>query len=220
MNAFRRSTDSDHSSTTGPVARAPFASRRPTRFGNRLILTAVLAFGVISGYAQGPTLAFFTDTATSAANTFSTGTVDVSNSPTTALIALSSMAPGDSVTQPLTIANGGTLQLSYAIASTVTNVDTKGLGAALTLTIKTGVTCTGAGFGTGGSTVYATAALGNLGSSRNIVGTGGSNPNGGRTVSAGANEVLCFQIALPTTAATTLQGASTEATFTITAEQS
>jgi predicted ribosomally synthesized peptide with SipW-like signal peptide len=200
-------------------AEGPTVGRGSSRLVTRLILTGMLVFGVVSGYAQGPTLAFFTDTATTTSNTFAAGRIELSNTPTTALITLSSMAPGDAVTQPLTIANGGTLPLSYAIASTVTNADSKGLGAVLTLTIKTGVTCTNAGFSSGGTTIYATAALGNIGSSRDIIGTPGSHPNNGRTLNAAANEDLCFQIGLPTSAASSTQGASTTATFAITAEQ-
>lgn len=222
MNTLGRSprpaSSAPHLELSVPSSAHPIG-RRPTRFGNRLILTAVLAFGVISGYQQGPTLAFFTDTTASTANTFSTGTIDISSSPTSALISLSTIIPGDKVTQPLTVTNGPSLQLRYAMSSSVTNADSKGLGAELTLTIKTGVTCTNAGFGTGGSTVYATAALGNLGSSRNIIGTPGSTPNGGRTLNTSSNEVLCFQIALPATASTAFQGATTTATFTISGEQ-
>ncbi|MDO8749812.1 MAG: TasA family protein [Dehalococcoidia bacterium] len=102
----------------------------------KYILIGVLAIGILSAGVVA-TLALFTNTASVAANTFSTDTVDISTSPTTALITFSTMAPGDKVTAPITVTNGGRLQLRYALTSTTTeNV----LAAQLDLTIKTGVT--------------------------------------------------------------------------------
>jgi hypothetical protein len=42
---------------------------------------------------------------------------------------------------------------------------------------------------------------------------------GDRTLAGGASETLCFRATLPLSASTTLQGASTTATFTFDAEQ-
>ena len=55
--------------------------------------------------------AVFTDTASVPGNTFSTGNVDISTSPTSALVTFSDMMPGDVVTAPLTVTNAGGGQL-------------------------------------------------------------------------------------------------------------
>jgi hypothetical protein len=42
---------------------------------------------------------------------------------------------------------------------------------------------------------------------------------GDRTLAGGASEVLCFRVSLPLSAGNTLQGATSDATFTFDAEQ-
>jgi len=125
------------------------------------------------------------------------------------------------VTAPITVTNAGTLQMRYAITDTVTNADVKGLGAELTLAVKSGVTaCTTAEFGADGTSVYAAGPLGTLSGSLNVVGdpTVGAQ-EGDRTLNSEANEVLCFQVVLPSGAANSYQGATTTATFDFIAEQ-
>ena len=162
-------------------------------------------------------LALFTDSQSVPANTFSTGTVDISTSPTSALVTYSAMAPGDEVTNPITVTNDGTLALRYAVTSTTTE-DT--LAAQLDLTIKSGVTtCTNAGFGTDGTVVYTTGDLGST-AGTNIIGdpTTGAD-TGDRTLAASVNEVLCFNVKLPLAADNTSQGLTTTATLDFQAEQ-
>ncbi len=110
--------------------------------GNRkLVLLTLGAALTIASIGVGATsFALFTSSATVPANTFSTGSVILSTSPTTSIVSFADMAPGDMVTTPLTVTNGGTLDLRYAITSAATNVDTKGLKDQLVLTIKSGVT--------------------------------------------------------------------------------
>ena len=187
----------------------------------QLFLIGLLAVGALSGLVQGETFASFTSTATDTANTFSSQTVNIASSPSSAFITLSGMVPGETITAPLTVTNSGTMQLRYAISSTVTNADGKAIGAQLDLTIKQGVaTCTNAGFAASGTVIYGTdGPLGTIGSSLNLVGNPANFPNGGRTLAASANEVLCFQVKLPTTSGTAYQGATTTATFTFNAQQ-
>ena len=179
---------------------------------------SVLVFSVsMAGLAASVTGAIFTDTASVASNTFSTGTVDISTSPTSAVVTYSNMAPGDTVTNPITVSNAGTLQLRYAVVSTTTE-DT--LAAQLDLTIKTGVTtCTNGGFTTDGTAIYGS---GDLGSSTglNVIGdpTQGSQ-SGDRTLNASSNETLCIQASLPLGTGNSYQGLSTTATFSFQAEQ-
>lgn len=162
-------------------------------------------------------LALFTDTASVPANTFTTGTVDITTSPTTALVTFSAMAPGDQVTAPITVTNAGTLQLRYAITSTTTeNV----LAAQLDLTVKSGVaTCTNAGFGASGTVIYATGDLGNT-TAVNLVGNPATGSQAGdRTLNAAANEILCFNVSLPSSTGNAFQALTSTATFAFVAEQ-
>lgn len=160
-------------------------------------------------------LALFTDSAAVPANSFSTGTIDIATSPTTALLTMSAMVPGDQVTAPLTVQNNGTLQLRYAMRSTTTE-DT--LAAQLVLTVKSGVNdCSNGGWSATGTTLYsgilgsqaATAVLGSVADGAQA---------GDRTLAAAGSEVLCFNVTLPANASLG-SGASTTATFTFQAEQ-
>ena len=179
----------------------------------RLILTCSLTLGALSGWVQSGTLAYFTSTATTTANQFSSGTIDISV-PSSAFITLTNMVPGDRVTAQLTVTNGGTLSLPYSISSSATNADTKNLRGQLTLTIKSDVDdCSNAGFSSTGAAVYASGAL--LGTP--LVASGAT-PSGGLT--SGGADVLCFQIALPLASGTGYAGAATNATFTFDARNS
>lgn len=190
--------------------------------GGRLaaLNTAVVAaalIAVVGALVSNGGLAVFTDTATVPSNTFTTGTVDISTSPTSALVTFSTMAPGDVVTNPLTVTNAGTLALRYAVASTTTENTLAGV---LDLTIKSGVTtCTNAGFAGSGTVVYATGDLGNT-TAVNVIGdaTQGSQ-TGDRTLAASASEALCFNVSLPLAATNTVQGLTSTATFAFAAEQ-
>ncbi len=180
-------------------------------FGTAVVLALLVATLSIS------VLALFTDTASVGSNTFSTGTVDISTSPASALVTFSAMAPGDQVTNPITVTNAGTLQLRYAVTSTTTE---NTLAGQLDLTIKSGVTtCTNAGFSVDGAVVYATADLGNT-TAVNVIGDPAQGAQAGdRTLNASAAEALCFNVSLPLSTGNTYQGLSTTATFAFTAEQ-
>ena len=181
------------------------------------IAATVAVLAVTAGLLSLSVLALFTDTASVPANAFTTGTVDINTSPTTALVTFSNMAPGDEVVSPITVSNDGSLQLRYAVSSTTTE---NTLAAQLDMTIKSGVTtCTTAGFGTDGSIIYPT---GDLGSTTGIDVVG--NPDQGddtndRTLAASNSEVLCFKVSLPTSTGNTFQGLTTTATFAFQSEQ-
>jgi predicted ribosomally synthesized peptide with SipW-like signal peptide len=182
----------------------------------KILLTAgVLA--ALLGALTISSLALFTDTQTVPANTFTTATIDISTSPTTALVTFSAMMPGDQVTAPITVTNAGTGQLRYAITSTTTEAT---LAAQLDLTVKSGVTtCTNGGFSASGTVLYGPADAGSTGGS-NIVGspTQGSQA-GDRTLNAAANEILCFNVSLPSGTGNTFQSLTDTATFSFQAEQ-
>ncbi len=184
----------------------------------RLLAMGAAALSIVSLSAGLTSLALFTGSASVDANTFSVGSVVLSTSPTTALVTLTAMAPGDAVTAPLTVSNDGTLAVRYAISSVATNADTKLLKDQLVLTIKSGVTtCTNAAYAATGTVLY----TGDLDSTAGkLVGDPAPGANAGdRALAAGVNEVLCFNVTLPTGTGNPYQGAATTATFTFDAEQ-
>lgn len=177
----------------------------------------ILGSVVIAGSLLGSGVsAFFTDTASVGANTFTNGTVDLTTSPTTAAISYSNMAPGDVVTNPVTVGNAGSLAMRYAVSSTATNTDSKGLKDQLALTIKTEDSGGGCSAFTGTS-LY----TGDLDSTAGkLIGDSATGAQAGdRTVAAGANEVLCVRATLPSGTGNAFQGATTTATFSFDAEQ-
>ena len=185
----------------------------------KLAATAIV-LGVFAMLMSMSALALFTDTASVPANSFSTGTLDISTSPTSALVTFSNMAPGDEVTAPITVSNSGSLDLRYAVTSTTGIEAVPSLAAQLDLTIKSGVTtCTTAGFGASGTVIYGPADLGSP-AGINVIGNPVQGAQAGdRTLAASANEVLCFNVKLPLTTGNTYQGLTSTATFAFQAEQ-
>jgi predicted ribosomally synthesized peptide with SipW-like signal peptide len=169
-------------------------------------LAAVLSLSVVSLGAGAMSLAIFTDTTTST-GTFTSGTIDITSSPTVAFT-ISAMMPGDNNTQALTIANAGTGVFRYSLATVATNA----LGSALTLTVKTvGTSC--AAFD--GTSVLAATALNGA-----AIGNPAQGADAGdRVLAAATNEVLCFRVGLPLATGNALQGISSAVTFTFDAEQ-
>ena len=183
------------------------------------LAATVLALGVLVALMSMSALALFTDTASVPSNAFTTGTVDISTSPTSALVTFSDMAPGDTTTQSLVVTNGGTLALRYAISGTATNTDSKGLKDQLVLTIKTIDVTTPAtpcdNFD--GTQLY----TGDLDSTvGKLVGDSAQGADtGDRPLAASASETLCFRVNLPTATGNAFQNATTTGTFTFDAEQ-
>ena len=181
------------------------------------ILVVLLVVGVVAASLGVASNAIWTDSEDVDANVFSTGTLDISTAPITALVTYSDMAPGDEVTAEITVSNDGSLELRYAVTSTTTE-DT--LAAQLDLTIKSGVTtCTNAGFDTDGTVVYATGDLGST-TGIDVIGdpTQGDD-TGDRTLATSADEDLCFNVELPSSTGDSFQGLTSTATFTFAAEQ-
>src|SRR3972149_8479991 len=73
----------------------------------RKLTSTIIVLALFVTFIALGVLALFTDTASVPGNTFSTGTVDISTSPTSALVTFSNMAPGDAVVNPVTVSNGG-----------------------------------------------------------------------------------------------------------------
>lgn len=185
----------------------------------RRVCISLLALGVVAGAPWAVTHAIFSDTASAGSNTFTTGTVDLSLSPATAVVGYANMAPGDATTASLVVTDGGTLELRYAISASATNPDGLGLKDQLALTIKTiDVTTPGSPCSDfDGTQLYAGDLDGTTGA---LVGasTQGADP-GDRVLAASGSETLCFRVSLPPTTGDAYQGASTTASFTFDAEQ-
>ena len=185
----------------------------------RNILFTVAVIGSLSMLGGLAGIAVFTDTASVGGNTFTTGTIVITTSPTTALVTFTDMAPGDSI-QPnagILVTNGSTtLALRYAITSTTTE---DVLAAALDLTIRTeDVEPTVKCDAFDGTIIYTTGDLGSTGGI-NVVGDPAQGDQGtDRTLAASASETLCFRVALPLSA-TGPEGVTTTATFAFQAEQ-
>ena len=180
------------------------------------ILATLGVVSALASFAVFGSFAIWTDTASVPDNVFSTGTVDISTNPTTALVTFSGMAPGDSTGgQSLTVSNDGSLELRYAVTMTATNADLKGLYAELDLTIREeGTDCTTFD----GTVLYGPASPFLL--SGNLIGDPAQGEDAGdRTLAGSADEVLCFKVDLPASAPNSVQGATTTAVFTFEAEQ-
>ncbi len=179
------------------------------------VLSAVgLAYLGVSSYAV---LALFTDTATVDANTFTTGTIDLTQAPVTAAIGFANMAPGDATAGAITVTNSGTLPLRYAVTSATTE---DVLAAQLDLSVRieaSAAACSSSS--TGVPILYGPGDLGSTAVVPVIGNTTQGNQAGDRILAAGASEVLCFQARLPITTSNAFQGLTTTATFAFQAEQ-
>src|SRR5690349_12136810 len=125
--------------------------RRKRRRG---IVALLAALSLLTIGAGSISLAQFTDSTTSTWS-FTAGTVDISTNPTV-LTSITNMMPGDTNTQALTVTNGGTGDLRYAMSTVATNA----LGSQLQLTIKTQDAGGGCAAFTGTSVLAATTLNG------------------------------------------------------------
>ena len=179
-----------------------------------LLLTLVGLMASLSVLAS----AFFTSEAQVSDNQFTTGTVDLTLSPTTS-ITLSNLAPIASAINgpyatfvPLTITNSGTLPLRYAMTTSATNQDGKNLAGTMYLHIrKANPTCSSS---TPPPVIYsgrlAATAIGQ---------TAQGEQAGDRVLQPDESETLCFMFSVPINVNNSMQGATTTADFTFVAEQ-
>ena len=173
----------------------------------RRSLSFLIVAGLLATLFLTVATALFTSLATVPSNAFTTGTLDIGVAPASALITYTNRAPGDEVTQPLTVTNAGSLPLSYAMTTTVTADNGKSLATQLTLTVKSNVAdCSNAGWISSGNALY-NGALASAYVGDPVSGAGD------RQLAAGASEVLCFHATLPLTTTNTDQQASTTVTF-------
>jgi hypothetical protein len=199
-------------------------SPRPRR-RRRPILLALLMTGTALMAATGATmsLAVFSQQQAVAGNAFTTGTINLSVTPVSAIFASAAMMPGDVVPAlvpgaPVVVSNTGTGTFRYAITGASTDADTKHLDTQLLITVRqpdgnAGSSC--AAF-TGDILFNAVVPVGPI----NMVGdpTQGQQ-TGDRILAGGASETLCFKASLPLGTPIAYQGATSTYTFTFFAEQ-
>ena len=185
----------------------------------KLLATTVIALG-FAGLASAGTLALFTDQDALGANAFTTGTIDLTLTPSTALVSFSNMMPGDTITSPLVVTNGaGSQALRYAVTAAADNTDGKNLRDQLTLTVKTGdagtpTSCTAFS----GTQLYSNDLDGGV-TGRIIGDATPGDQTGDRALAVAGSETLCFRVHLPLTTGNSFKSAATTATFTFDSEQ-
>jgi hypothetical protein len=189
-------------------------SKRRDRRRRGLLALLIAGTAIISMAGAFSSLAVFTDSQAVDGNVFTTGTIDISVAPATAILTATTMMPGDTVNGSAVVTNAGTAQLRYSITGIATNPDTRGLASQITVTIRTLGTSCALWDGTqlySGVVGYATT---------NLVGSPTQGFQAGdRTLNASANETLCFRATLPLGTGNAYQGATTTMTFTFDAEQ-
>jgi len=168
--------------------------------------------GVLGGTPATETHAFYSTLVNSTANSFSAGTLNIGdNLAAGTTLSMANLVAGDSFDAQLDIANSGSLNLLYSMTSSVSGSGVLADTLQLTIRAKTSNPCSARD----GTSLYAgslaSAALGDP--------SHGAQP-GDRTVSAGNTDSLCFTVALPTSATSTVAAQSLSATFVFLAEQS
>lgn len=163
------------------------------------IAKSLIVIVAVASLAVGATSAAWTDSTVVAGNSFTTGYMDITTSPASALFTATNMYPGWSETQTLTVNNSGTVPLNYDIAASMSSGDAALYGASA-FKLKIGTT-------SGAGDVYDGTVSGLTGLSlvRNIVAAG--------------NEVLYFTVSLDSSAGNALQSLSTVVAFTFNATQ-
>ncbi len=185
------------------------------------LLIAVLLFGTaIATVVTASTGALFTDSDSIGANTFSSGTIILDTSPTTALVSFSDMAPGDVANNTLTVSNNGSLQLRYAVTSLTTEAT---LAAQLDATIwdeAAEAVVNGVCDATApGTVLYGPADLGST-TGIDVIGNPATGADAGdRTLAASVDDTLCFRVELPLSTGNAFQGLTTTASFGFESEQ-
>ena len=192
---------------------------RLTRSTRRIAFAGGVATILVGAFLSGGATAFFTANAVIGNNTFTAGSLDIAltpEGPAATAISYANMVPGDSVTQPVVVANVGSVDFRYSMTSVATNTDGRALKDQLVFTIKTADGGGGCSAFTG-TTIYTGDLDGTVGK---ILGDPATGANAGdRNLASPLTETLCFRGTLPTTAGNIYQSATTTATFTFDAEQ-
>lgn len=190
----------------------------------RLSVVALVVGAVLGTLFAASSLGIFTDNQDVGSNTLTTGTLDISASPASAVVTFSNMAPGDRATGSTNITNGGSLELRYAMTTSTTNPDGKNLAGALRLRIAKRIagSCDFPYYNSDGSTTTLSndqQIYEGLLSSAGFGNPAQGSQAGDRTLAAGVGEWLCMSVVLPASAGNSYQNATTTAALSFSAEQ-
>jgi hypothetical protein len=177
----------------------------------RLLLSTLFLIGVGSSSPNRATLALLTTSASSTGNVFSAGTVHISDSlEAGTTLSMENLIAGDTFDAELRIANAGSLGLNYALTTSTSGNGTLASEILVKIRPRTSNPCTSHdGLPVLYSGALASAVVGNPAHGADL---------NDRSLGAGATEVLCFTIELPTSVTT--QDALVTASFLFDAEQS
>ncbi len=182
----------------------------------RLLLTAVMVVGVLSGFVQGGTTAYYTS-AVSTSSRFTAGTVELTQSVTSGSFVISDLTPGDSITIEVKIENSGDVSLRYAM--TIPSTTATGANLiffnALDAVVWDRAQSSGSCANTPGGILHS----GSLGQASFGLTPAGGGSNANRLLDAGVSEYLCFKVTLPDTEGVAHQGATADVTYTFKAFQ-
>ena len=193
------------------------------RLQTKWLLLAILALGGLAVLLGVGSQAIWTDTDVVGSNDFDTGSISLTTSPTSAVwTAVTDAVPGDTANGSLTATNAGSSQLRYAITGANTDA-TLAAGMNLRIGLRGGASCDFPYHNTDGTTTSLTDDTQLFAGTLDTAALVGSNAQGAqagdRTLNASANEVLCFAVVLPLSAANSLQSLSNTTTFTFDSEQ-
>lgn len=187
---------------------AAFDHDSTPRRRRRGLIALLLIFSLATVGAGVFSLAIFTDS-NAVDGTWTAGTIDIeADADGSATFSVSGLMPGDTGEQTITVDNAGTAQLRYALTTSATNGDGKGLQGQLDLTVREGA-CPSTGTELFAGKVGA-AAFGDPAQGADT---------GDRVLAAATSEDLCFAWSLDIATGNAFQGATTTATFTFDAEQ-
>lgn len=180
-------------------------------------LAILLGFAALSAVGA---LAVVTDQDSLASNSFTTGRIELSVGPTTTLVSLSQMQPGDAVVASVVVTNAtGSAALRYAVTVSATDPDSKLLRDQIRLEIRMPDTGSSSSCSALTGAILYAGPLSGRPAGQLLGDTTQGGQAGDRPLSASASETLCFRFELPLSSPNAYNSASTTATFTFAGEQ-
>ena len=186
------------------------ADARRRRRRRRFLILLLIGLSALPSVATSYlTISLFAERATLPNDAWAPMPIDVRAQPDL-LLAVTGMLPGDTHGGELQVANDGSDPLRYAVVSTATDADGRGLRDALRATLRD----QGSGCAAFDGTLLYDGPL---------VGAGFGNPasgehRGDRLLAGGRDEIICVRVALPRYSGNRYQRSATAATFTVIAE--
>ncbi len=186
----------------------------------RILLSLLTIAMVVAATATGA-LALFTDQETVAANSFSTGEVDLALTNGAPLpFSVSGMAPGDVVYGGLQVSNSGDMELRYAMTTTADGTSVLDEQLVLTIDVVTGNGIDGIWY-TNDDVVATPNIYGPDGQlSIAVIGDPSAGEDSGdRTLATSGDERLRFKVTLPLATDNSYKGTTCTVAFVFDAEQ-